>query len=437
MSGTNGSLTDALKSGLAKHDKIHAWQLRRTRRSGWQTYLVPDQQESERRTQAEAYDVSVFVMNGEKLGRSAITLGPGDAGRLGQRLDDAVYMASLGGDTPWTLPAGGAWPKVDAYDAKLGPDQARTASQQIVSRWRAAVAANPQAKPSSMELFCGEDEVLLENSAGLSASARGTQVSMLTLLLADGVKPAERYSWDERRRVADLDVEAIVGRVAQEAHDLTHAIVPPSGQYPVLIDADEIVGLLAPIQDNASGDAVYQKSSRFEPGKPIPVEGPSPEPLTLISNAIAPYGLTTYAFDGSGVPGQRVEIVKDNVFVRPWASKQSADYLKTAATGAFANMEIPAGKTPLADLRSDGDRVLLVRSFSWLTPDGARGNFGSEIRVGYLYEKGKVTPVKGGTVSGSVFKALGTARYARDTVFRGNYLGPEAIRFENLTVAGA
>ena len=46
-------------------------------------------------------------------------------------------------------------------------------------------------------------------------------------------------------------------------------------------------------------------------------------------------------------------------------------------------------------------------------------------------------PVKGGTVSGNVFSALGTARYAKETVFRADYFGPAAVRFEGLTIAGA
>ena len=47
--------------------------------------------------------------------------------------------------------------------------------------------------------------------------------------------------------------------------------------------------------------------------------------------------------------------------------------------------------------------MLYVSSFSWLTPDLARGNFGTEVRVGYLHEKGVRKPVKGGTVSGNVW----------------------------------
>ena len=107
------------------------------------------------------------------------------------------------------------------------------------------------------------------------------------------------------------------------------------------------------------------------------------------------------------------------------------------ATGAFANWEIPAGTTPLDELTRGDGPVLYVRAFSWLTPDGARGNFASEIRVGYLFEKGVRRPIKGGTVSGNVFAALGTARYSKETAFTGDYLGPAAVRFEGLTVAGA
>ena len=133
---------------------------------------------------------------------------------------------------------------------------------------------------------------------------------------------------------------------------------------------------------------------------------------------------------------ERLEIVKDGVFVRPWATKQFADYLEIEPTGAFANLELPPGRTATDDLLA-GERVLHVRSFSWLNPDPGRGNFSSEIRVGYFYENGARRPVKGGSVSGNVFKALGNARYASETVTRRNYLGPAAARIEGLSIAGA
>jgi len=434
---TKPALGDALRKALSADKRITAWQTRRFARRGLQTYLVKTQPESTRWTQGETYDVAVFVKNGDQLGRAGVTLGPGDASQLASRIDEAVYMAGLGGDTPWALPGAGTKTTVEMYDPALGQGRVRATSQQLVGAWRDAVNAMPGVRPSSMELFCGEEATRLENSAGLSVESTATRVSLLTLLLASGEKAAERYSWDERRRAADLDVKGIVQRAGQEALDLTHAIVPPSGQYPVLIDADELVGFLAPIENNTSAEQLYEKSSRFEVGKPLPIEAKNGEPLNVWSNAVAPYGLDSYAFDNNGVAGQRIQLIKDGVFVHPWATKQYADYLGTTPTGGFANWELPTGKASLAELTSGDGPILYVRSFSWLTPDQARGNFGSEVRVGYLYEKGVKKPVKGGTVSGSVFSALGNARYASDAVFRGNYMGPAAVRFEGLTVTGA
>jgi predicted Zn-dependent protease len=147
--------------------------------------------------------------------------------------------------------------------------------------------------------------------------------------------------------------------------------------------------------------------------------------------------MSSNANDADGTPGRRVEIVKDGVFVRPWATKQYADYLELAPTGAWGNMELPVGTRSFADLAAGDGPVLLVKAFSWLTPDQARGDFSSEVRVGYLYRNGKRTPVKGGTVSGNLFKALGAAKFSSERVTIGSYIGPSAVRLEGVSVAGA
>src|SRR5205814_1241433 len=215
MSGERSALAGALVSALSSDRRLAAWQVRSTRRSERQTYLVRTQLESQRHTEGETCVAEIHVKNGELLGRTTMSLVPGDAGGIAKRLDDAVYMAGMGGDAPWTLPGPGERPRIDLMD---------------------------------------------------------------------------------------------------EAHDLTHAAPPPTGQYPVVIDAEEISNLLAPIRVNASGPSLYQKSSRFEPGKPLSEEVQSGEPLNLFSNATAPYGLASYAFDANGVAGQRVQIVKDGTF---------------------------------------------------------------------------------------------------------------------------
>lgn len=439
MTATSRSrLADAARAALAKHKGIAAWQLTRASQAGLQTYLVKTQLESQRQVRGETVAATVFVKNGELLGSANVTFREDGLPHIDRRVDDAVFMAGLGGVTPWSLPGVATFPQLEMFDPALAGTAVVDTSRMIADTWRDAVKQHgSEVRPSSMEVFCGENEQTLENSSGLLAHSKSTRVSLLTMLLADGTRPSERYSWDERRRVADLDVAGLVGRAADEAHALTRAQPPPSGQLAVVIDAAELVAFLSPIQSNAAAESLYQKSSRFEQGKPIPIDTTGGEPFNAVSNALMPFGLASYAFDGNGIPGQRIEVIKDGVFNRALTTKQYADYLKLEPTGGFANWELPAGKTPLAELLSHDGPVLYVQSFSWLTPDNARGNFGSEIRVGTLYDKGAATPIKGGTVSGNVFSALGTAHYSKELVFRGDYLGPEAVRFEGLTVSGS
>src|SRR6185295_15268195 len=106
-------MTSALKAELARNSKLKAWQLRTVRRSGFQTYLVKTQLESERWVENLACEATVFVANGDKLGRAVVTLRPEESADFAARVDEAAYMASLGGDSPWELPRAGSWPKVE------------------------------------------------------------------------------------------------------------------------------------------------------------------------------------------------------------------------------------------------------------------------------------------------------------------------------------
>lgn len=429
---------DALRAALGKNAKVAAWRIQRVATSDRQTYLVRAEPESERHTAGETVTLTVFTRNGDLLGSTALTLQPGERDRFAARIDEAVFMAGLGGEQPWTLPGAGDVPRVALADPALGGAAARATAKDVAERWRAAVAMANNARPSSMELFCATSTVSLETSAGFAASYDASRISLQTIMLArSGEREAESVSWEERRRAADLDVAQVVKDAADEAFDITRAELPPSGSYPVLIDAGDMAAAFGPVQTNAGAQSLYSKSSRLTVGERLPMEGEGGDPITVISNATLPYGLSSYAFDGDGVPAQRVELVKDGVFVRPWASRQYAEYLGIEPTGAWANLELPAGTRPFADLVAGDGPVLHVRNFSWLNPDQARGDFSSEIRVGYLYRDGRRTPVKGGTVSGNLFKALGTARFASEVVSRGSYFGPAVVRFEGMSVAGA
>ena len=65
------------------------------------------------------------------------------------------------------------------------------------------------------------------------------------------------------------------------------------------------------------------------------------------------------------------------------------------------------------------------------------GHFGGEIRLAYLIEDGKVTPVTGGSVNGSILEAQKALTFSTERYLNSGYDGPYAVRLRGVSIAGA
>ena len=191
-------------------------------------------------------------------------------------------------------------------------------------------------------------------------------------------------------------------------------------------------GVLATL---ASAATKYSKMSTWEVGQSIFKGDVTGDPFTIWANRRLPYGTLSNRFDDEGLPAQRVALVKDNVLQAFTASQRYADYLALPATGSFGNCEVPAGRMPAAVLLAEP--YVEVETFSWFNPNTITGEFATEIRLGYLVDKGRRTPLKGGLLVGNWLSAVADMHWSAETAFYGNYLGPTTGRFNRLKVAGA
>ena len=88
-----------------------------------------------------------------------------------------------------------------------------------------------------------------------------------------------------------------------------------------------------------------------------------------------------------------------------------------------------------ADIRT-GDYLEVVE-FSDFQCDAITGDIAGEIRLAYLHRDGKVTPVSGGSVSGSMAEMAKTFRFSKELRQYDNLLIPSVTRLKNVTVTGA
>jgi PmbA protein len=366
---------------------------------------------------------------------------PVDAGRLDQRIADAVLMAELVHNPPYALPEPATYPDVPLADPGLSTAaDMSSAAQQFAEQLRDLVAAEQGVHLSAAELFLTYNEVELVTSRGVRAQATTTRVlAELAFLAGDRSKPmeeAEFFRPIEARRMKDLRLPQVVAETATHARDTLHAAPPQTRAGPVVLSGEALAPLFDAYTYQAAAGTAYNKLSRFEVGQSVyGDQSPAGDRLTLRANALRPYGFSSHRFDGDGIPGQDVPVIEDGVLRARPATQRYAQYLGIAATGAPGNTEVRAGEASLRELLADGPLYHVV-TFSFPDVDPLTGDFGWEIRLGYEVTAQGARPIKGGSASGNIFDAFGDVRFSKEQIELRDYAGPLAARFGSLSVSG-
>ena len=429
---------------------VDDWLVRHVRNESTQYYLAREWPENQRTAQVELFEVEVYndhpaAQSGQpSRGSASLTLLPGEDPQSGERIQEAVFMAGLTDNPPYGLPGPAVYPRVLTADRRLQAEPAHVAGelgQQIL----AAIAEEPTLSLASAEAFVDRRMVALYNSRGIQAQQEGTSLLLDFVLLA--TDPATGHETEahvevRRRALQTLDLPALVRCQARFARDTLQAREPDTGRFPVIISDDALRDFLtgmftSPIAFRSSAEFKYQGLSPWEIGQSIFGDlEPTGDPLTVYANAILPWGVRSASFDRDGLPGQRLLVIENGVLRNFWATHRYAQYLKVPPTGAFGNLEILPGSMAVADMWRDDSPLYHIVAFSSLSPDPVTGNFVGEIRLGYQRRGDQFFPIKGGSLSGNLFGDLATARLSQETVFLGNYLGPQAVYFPSLTVSG-
>jgi PmbA protein len=267
----------------------------------------------------------------------------------------------------------------------------------------------------------------------------------LTLLARGADDETEYFRQSESRRLADLRLETAVSEGARLARDKLRAVTPATREGPVVIEGEALhqlmtgqtTGVLGAYLFQASARTAYERISRFEIGEPVYAGRElGGEPLTLRSNARRPFGTSSYRFDSDGLAAQDLLVIEDGILRARSATQRYAHYLGLPATGRPGVTEIRAGTTPIAKLLDGGEPVLHVLDFAAANVEAVSGDFGMEIRVGYEVGPGGTRPITGGSVTGNLFEGMADARFSSETAEFATYVGPAAIRFESLQIAG-
>ncbi|MGZ3687376.1 MAG: metallopeptidase TldD-related protein, partial [Bdellovibrionota bacterium] len=222
---------------------------------------------------------------------------------------------------------------------------------------------------------------------------------------------------------------------------------PGTGKYSVIVDSEVLATLFNGHLTQLSGGNSYQGLPFVKIGEEL-IPQATGDLLSLTLDPSLEYGADTAALSDQGVLQQPIRLVEHNRVVATAMDKQYADYLSAKPTAVRGNVVVDAGKLSHEELTKQGPQVIEILQFSGLFADPNSGTFSSEIRLAKLYDnvRGKVSYLKGGSLSGSITENFRGVRLSRERVKRAHfssggghghgYYGPEFAMLTDVSIVG-
>jgi TldD protein len=220
------------------------------------------------------------------------------------------------------------------------------------------------------------------------------------------------YSQSGYEFVKQMDFPGNAPRIADEVLLLLDAEQCPQKQTTIIVDGDQMIlqvhescGHPAELDRVLGTEASYagtsfltiDKYNNYRYGSDI---------VSIVADATVPGGLGTFGWDDEGVPGQRVHLVKNGMFVGYLSSRETAGIVRTKSSGAMradgwnriplirmTNINLEPGSWKFEDMIGDtDDGVFMSTNKSW-SIDDKRLNFQFGCEFARKIEKGKFTKV--------------------------------------------
>ena len=363
------------------------------------------------------YIIRTFYNKGDQFGVGVIKANSLDPKDIDSNIEISQKLAKLNITTRYELPQPGkTYPKVKLTEDKVINDPEGVLadkSEELIS----IVSDLKKVKPTFGKFREYISTRALRNYEGLSLNDQKSSFYLEFPLKAEEQdKLAEFWGITYLKNSTQLDLSNRLSKWAELTVDSLHAKTPVTDKSIIAIFSPKMVwdALSKTVGHHATGAALYEGISKFERGTII-----AADEFTLTDNGLLEDGLFVANWDGEGNPQKTTPIISKGVFQNFLFDQKYAALEKSESTGnglrnldgtisnLITNLEIKSGSESLEELIESVNYGIIIEEFSWLNPSDVTGDFGAEIRNGYLIESGrKTSAIKGGNLSGNAFAMI-------------------------------
>ena len=394
-------------------------------------FFVKKQLDTRRIKDVEKFKVTVFrtgEKNGKKLRASADTtvLAAMTDDEIKKAFNDTYYAAQFAMNPYYELPDPVTAPTVEAKGvlAEQAPEQ--SAGEMAKALFSADYEDG--AFLNSAEIFVIQKHVRVISSRGTDVSWTEAETKGEFVVQAKEPEDVELY---RDFAYTELNTGALAAHVKEAlmfVRDRARAQkILKSGTYDLLLSDENVMLTLWFYGDRASAHMIYPGYSTWKVGDDVQGETVG-ERITLTMRALAPYS-------AEGIPMQDRPLLLNGVMQSTHGSNRFCRYLGVEPTGNYRKFSCDNPGT-MSFREMQKRPCLWAVTFSGFEMDPFSGHFAGEIRLAYLIEDGKMTPVTGGSINGSILDAQKDIVFSTDRYAEIGYDGPYAMLLKNVAVAG-
>lgn len=283
---------------------------------------------------------------------------------------------------------------------------------------------------NSAELFVEKNSCRIINSKGVDVSYVKYNVNgefVVQCKEPQDVETHRHFSYDYLN--TDGLTEMVKETLKMTKDRAVARTAPATGVYDVILSDEYAATIFDFYKDRSDGSLIYQHYSDYKTGDFV--QG---EPGEVTGNLLDLDYMPTVPYSIEGIPMKRLSCITDGVFQNIQATVRFAYYLNVPATGQYRKISCAPGEESFEEMKKRPG--LYVVNFSDFQMDFMSGHFGGEIRLAYLNDGEKVTPVTGGSVNGSIFEAQKDFAFSKETQDTSKFAGPKAVMLKNVNVAG-
>lgn len=423
-------MLEKIKKALSKLN-IERWRINEVKEESAELFFVKHNLDTRRIKDTHKFTVTVYRQSekdGKKLvgNMSASVISSMSYEEIENAIESAYYAAQFAMNPYFDAPE-----KVTSDTIVKQGELASAPLAESAGKMAAAVFAadnNKHAYVNSTEVFCHKTFTHILTSEGTDVSftdavCKGDYV--VQCKSPEDVELINQFEYD------DVDTDALEQGVKEYldfVYDRACAKrVLKSGKYNVVLSGKNLAEILSYYTEKSAADMIYPGYSAWKIGDGV--QG------NVTGDALGLSLVATRPFSGDGIKMKDLKVIDDGRLLAIHGSTPFCRYLGIAPTGAYEKTRCEnKGNVSFEDMKKQP--CLWAVAFSDFQMDSFSGHFGGEIRLAYLIEDGKITPVTGGSINGSLIEAQQNMRFSKERFVSAHYEGPYAVEFGNISVAG-